>query len=481
MSESGKINSCFDGKPRTGFVLLVTLVVLVALSSLGYVLTSKLLQTRSRNQYLIDYTQARYACDSAVKYSLAALSIFKGDLISRPNEPDFSDLFNLDEQQYKDFVLQWTEFLEQQKDETSSRPQKTAADFSLNDTRSLMKLLTGKEPDDSNTGGPLKAPLFVEEPGDNDAPIVIRGPYGPSWPHVLNAIEIEIGTAKVTVEFEDENAKYPIGLALLSDEKVARESEASLQTFLRWMWNRIETQDTIDVSIERVKKQLEQIKEIKQFATEFKAITTTELQTTPAPATRAQPATPARSGASVRGGPPSIPSGSASARTAAPRTTTVRRTISVAEQKARQTSDFALIFHSSLIDRDFLARKSIQSETRSESALKYISLWADTKVNINSAPRQVLEAVFTFGGRAKEIADEIILKRRIKPFASIDELKKELFAYSDSVERCKNYIATESTFFTVKITALSGAAKVSSVIAVSREGNQTRRIAIVEG
>jgi type II secretory pathway component PulK len=128
-----------------------------------------------------------------------------------------------------------------------------------------------------------------------------------------------------------------------------------------------------------------------------------------------------------------------------------------------------------------LARPTIESPTRRESALKYISLWSATKVNINTAPRQVLESVFVFGGREKEIADEIILKRRIKPFASIDEFKKELFSYSDSINKCTGFIVTESSFFTVKLTAVSGIAKVSALIAVSKDRNQTKRVAIVAG
>ena len=70
-----------------------------------------------------------------------------------------------------------------------------------------------------------------------------------------------------------------------------------------------------------------------------------------------------------------------------------------------------------------LAAPTIISQDRNESALKYMDLWGTTQVNINSAPRNVLEAAFTFGGDADKIADEIIKKRREKPFAGIDELK----------------------------------------------------------
>ncbi|HEC02357.1 MAG TPA: hypothetical protein ENI81_02375, partial [Phycisphaerales bacterium] len=58
---------------RRGVVLLVTLVLLIVLSTLGYTLSSRVAAQRHRNQYIIDYTAARYACDSAVRYAIATL------------------------------------------------------------------------------------------------------------------------------------------------------------------------------------------------------------------------------------------------------------------------------------------------------------------------------------------------------------------------------------------------------------------------
>jgi hypothetical protein len=239
------------------------------------------------------------------------------------------------------------------------------------------------------------------------------------------------------------------------------------------MWNRIEQDDTIDFNIAVLQKQLDRIKEIKQFTTDFKPLSAAEQRTGPS-----VPA-PARGGSATAAGTGSARASGTRARSARLRTVTTRRTLPAADQQTRQSSDFAKIFHSSLIDLDLLARPTVESPTRKESALKYISLWATTKVNINAAPRHVLESVFVFGGKEKEIADQIILKRRIKPFGTIDDLKKELFSFSDSIDKCKNFISTESTFFTIRISAVSGAARSSVLIAVSREGNQTKRIAMI--
>ena len=88
-----------NSRDRPGIVLLVTLVLLVVLATLGYTLSSRVTAQRHRDQYIMDYRQARYACDSAMKYALALTTLedFDPQLISRPNEPDFSDLFILNE------------------------------------------------------------------------------------------------------------------------------------------------------------------------------------------------------------------------------------------------------------------------------------------------------------------------------------------------------------------------------------------------
>jgi type II secretory pathway component PulK len=128
-----------------------------------------------------------------------------------------------------------------------------------------------------------------------------------------------------------------------------------------------------------------------------------------------------------------------------------------------------------------LAAPTIISQDRNESALKYMDLWGTTQVNINSAPRNVLEAAFTFGGDADKIADEIIKKRREKAFASIDELKKELFRFSDSIEKSRPYITTTSNILAIRVTAVSGVAKASAVVIVLKDGGKIEQLAIASG
>ncbi len=418
--------------------MLVTLVVLVVLSTLGYTLTNRVAAQRHRQQYIMDYCKARYGCDSALKYALATLEDLQPELISRPNEPDFSDLFFLSEQEYQDLLSESTTY--------NGIPKKTGSNYfdSYGNTNDIS---------DSDADEADELSRFI--------PIVISGPYGPPWPYVTEPIEFEIGSAKLRIEIEDENAKYPLGWMLLTDKNVQLEVEAGFETFCEWM--RLGTNE-----ISAMKKQLKEVSQIKPFKLEFKPISTYVKNDSKEESKSKQSTKKGR--AAVR-----------QQRSARQRRS--RKTISVANQLARQNADFARLFHSSLIDTEMLARPTIVSESRKESALKYISRWACTKVNVNTAPRHVLEAAFTFGGLsdAPKIAEEVIQRRRVQPFADLDDLRRSLLSYSDSIKKCEDYITTTSSFFTIKVTAVSGVAKASAVAAITKEGDKVARIAVVPG
>jgi len=433
-----------DKQARPGIVLLVTLVLLVVLATLGYTLSSRLSAQGHRNQYIMDYSQARYGCDSAVKYALATLEDIQTQLISRPNEPDFSDVFALSETQYQQLLDQLI---------SENRFIDAGQNRSFNDINNV-----GEINDVNNIGG-----IFGFD--DTATPAVIRGPYGPVWPFVTEPAEFEIGSATVRIEIEDENAKYPIAWALIDDEKVQRELDASLDIFCDWM----DVNDAPDVSLgedvssrDFLRRELTEIADIKPFKLEFKPITRTVKTTS---TSRAR--TTSRRGR----------------RRLTPRARTTRQTVSVSKQVAEQTDHFSKLLHSSLFERsiELLARPTIASETRKESALKYTGMWGTSKVNVNTAPRHVLEAAFAFGGPsdAPDIAEVVIQRRRIKPFENIEDLKQALFSYSDSVRKCEKYITTTSNFFTIKVVATSGVARASSIIAITKDGETLRRVAVI--
>ncbi len=408
---------------RHGIVLLVTLVILVVLSMLGYTLSSRVIAERLRNQYLIDYSKARYGCDSALKYALATMEDIEPVLVSRPNEPDFSDLYALDSAKYQELLQQWRD---------NSQVNNSADKFLSGDIL---------DSNDANDTG-------IE---DNEN-VSVSGPYGAPWPLIMEPEEFEIGTVKIRIEIEDENAKYPLGWAMVQDNNIQREIDAGFETFCELSGLRFE-------QIELLRSDLDEIRKLKSFKLNFEPIVTTTRQAVRTTST-------SRSSSSSK-------TGSSTA------TQVIRTVLTVSTQISDQTTSFARFFNSGLLDKEALARPTIIDENREESPLKYISTWGTRLVNVNTAPRHVLEAAFFFGGNQVEIADQIIQLRKIQPFENIEDLQKRVIGYKDSIEKCKIYITTASRFFTIRITAVSGLAKASAVIAITKDGKNVKRIAAI--
>jgi len=431
------------------------MVVLIVLATLGFNLATRVASQRHRDNFIIDYTNACYARDSAIKYALTSIQdINSMNLISRPNEPDFSDLFNLSEPDYQKLLEQWLQKLIETKQIELPGDSNEPQDSDMNETQEDIEELDEngdiipREIDEENDNNDFNNVRAGAEPNLLDS-LVIPGPYGPPWPFVKEPVEFQIGTTTVKVTVEDENAKYPAGWAVLGDENVQRESRAGLVTFCEWMGY---DSDRIEI----LREQFGQVGSIKPFKVDFKPVTQRIPVANAPPAARRRGARPQRTAFKTVNVPPT-------------------------EQLAKQARDFSQLFHSSLVDTDMLAEPTIISEKRKESALKYMGMWGTTQVNINTAPRQVLEAAFTFGGDAEKIADEIIKKRKEKPFADIAGLKKELFRFSTNIQKCEPYITATSTVFTVHITATSGVAQASAVIVVFKQGDKIEQVAVISG
>ncbi len=428
-----------DRRRHRGVVLLITLVILVILSTLGYTLGTRVAARRHRDRYIIDYTQAQYACMSGMKYALLSLNDVAAEVISRPNEPDFSDVFALSEPQYQELLAQLFEYAEENRLSASSETRRRQADAFAD--------AEGDYAQDLSLAGPTGS-------------TTIPGPYGPRWPLVIEPIEFEIGSVAVTIEVEDENAKYPLGWALIKDDDRVAEAGVGFRTFCEWMGYRPE-------EIDGLKDDLARVSAIRPFKMEFKPVAASAANTRSTTSTTA---------ASLRNRVTRTRTATTAARRARGRSV-----ISAADQMERQNKALVGLFHSSLIDTDLLTRPAVASDSRKESAMKYLGLWATRQVNINTAPRHVLEAALTFGSvaDAPKIADAIIQRRKIQPFSDVQELKRELVRYADSIEKCKEFVTTTSTVFSVKVTAVSGVARRVALAGVTKEGKGIKTIAVM--
>jgi hypothetical protein len=430
-----------DRGNRQGIVLLITLVILVILATLGYTLSVRVAARRHRDQYAIDYTVARHACASGVRYALASLDKLDFALISRPNEPDFSDLFALTEPEYQKLLDQMELYLAEGR--LADPDLKEKAGKRTSDKKKARS-------DDANDADSRRERLV------NRRNVQIPGPYGPPWPLVAEPIEFEIGTAKIKVEIEDENAKYPLGWAMLADEKLREEAGAGWTTFCEWMGYSSQ-------EISQLNKDLIAIGATKPFKMEFKA-TTMDVDVPANLQTRVTRPTP--------GG---------AASSAVARRTVSKKPVTAEQQLLQQNKEFASLFHSSMVNSALLSRPSIESDSRKESALKYLGLWGTRQVNINTAPRHVLEAGVSFGSvlNAPKIAEAIIQQRKVKPVEDVNEIKKAVLGYSDAIEDCRSFLTATSTVFTIRVTAISGVARAGAIAAVSREGDKIQQIAVI--
>jgi hypothetical protein len=435
-------------------ILLITLVILVILSTLGYTLCVQVAARRHRDQYMIDYGIARYACASGLKYALASVGSLPFELVSRPNEPDFSDLFALSEPEYQ-------KLLDQLAAKLAAESNLPPEDVGPTSTEGSRKQGTKKSAG-NKAAGAGDANTFDDgnDPDPNGGPFPgtvrpeIRGPYGPRWPLVIEPLEFEVGSARVKIEMEDENAKYPLGWTMMADEKLKPVAAAGWTTFCEWMgYTALETS--------QLNEALAKIGATKPFKIAFKPETQ-----------NVEP--PAGLQSRITRPPPGTPS-------TAVRRVVTRKPVTVEEQIERQSKEYAELLHSSLIDRDLLARPSLASDTRKESALKYLGLWATRHVNVNTAPRQVLEATLAFGSvaNAPKIAEEIIQLRRQKPVGDVNELRQAVPRYSNAIDDCRTFLTTRSTVFTIRVTAVSGVATATAVAAVSKEGDKMQPIAML--
>lgn len=455
---------------RSGIALLLTLVVLVVLSGIVYSLATRITTRKHRQQYIIDYQKARYACDSGLKYAYTMIPKISLGIEQRiedfPDLPDFSDIFWMDRQQYEDFRFQWYDRQQEQLEldaleEGESRPQseppmqddeydeyfgRPGDEMMDEDGFNMREMLSGLMGEDE---------YYDEYDEDwidpND--IEIPGPYNVQWPYVIEPIEYEMGEAKVKITIEDENAKFPLiwatqGTAKKMDER----SEVALDTFCSWMQMEFEGDDS---PVKALKKQIRETATYKQFRHAYKAMTVTEV-------VRPKPTT-SKSRSSRR----------RRTRTAKP----VKRTVKKQRDPASHAADFAKLIHRSTIDLTSLSRQIPAIEGRDESPIKYLALWGSTKVNINTAPRHVLEAAFSYGGQAEDIADEIIQLRREEPFKNLKDIEDKMYGFSDSIKQVTPYITTQSEYMTIKVTASYGKAVTTSIAAVRKTGKDFKIIA----
>jgi len=443
-------------KNRSGVALAITLVVLMSLAVITTILSLRVAQVRQRQQYIMDYQKARYGADSSMKYIFSVLPEQSIDYADRKDAADFSDLFWLDKPKYLEYLSAWAavatdEQLQKYLKEPEDQDQEISKGGGVSLFSGLISKMKGSgDSNEPNAVGDANAILYVD-PNQ----IVVPGPYGPAWPNVVKPMELEVGDCKITITVEDENAKLPLSWLVTDNIDANKQARAALDTFAEWM--------LIDpLTVEQLALQLNELGKYKLFQLNPSTVL---LSAKPAQPQPAQPARPSRTR-------------SRRARTAQPAAQTAKQEV---RPPAGHAADFAKLFHSSLLNVDPLSIPLPEMAFDDESPMKYLALWGSQRVNVNTAPRQVLEAAFYFGGNAVEIADRIIRTRKEEPIKSVEDLRSKLSGDLASLDRAAPYLDVKSNCFLIKVTSRCGNARVSAAAAVIKEGKTVERLIVLYG
>ena len=260
-----------------------------------------------------------------------------------------------------------------------------------------------------------------------------------------------IGPCSVTITIEDENAKMPLSWLITPYKEDDKRAQYVLETFCEWMQMQ---PDEIKV----LQAQCEEIYKKKPFKINAGSILVRNTTTTSSRKSAASKLRTSR---------------------------TASRTNPTATQRrpaAAHTTDFAKLFHSSLLDRETLALPIPDTGQRVETALKYLGLWGSRQVNINTAPRHVLQAAFMLAmtwDEAVEMADQVIQQRQLEPFKNVNVLKEIGLMDAETFNNLKNYITITSTFFKITVTSRTGNARAKAVLTIVKERGQTKTLMVL--
>jgi type II secretory pathway component PulK len=446
---NAKMKNC---RGRRGVALLLALIILAVLATMGYAIVSKLVSIKHRHNYILNYYKAKYACDSVTRYGIDEVKNVRFEIQSREGMPDFSDLFVMTEEQYQYLLYEWTVELDEMRYEEFLKYQENLnAGLSGSDAKDDPETQFRLELLDSLGIGPQNYfGINLEgefEPIDPNT-LYVPGPYGPQWPYITEPMEIELEDVKVTVTVEDENAKLPLVWALMQDKELSKEKEACFTTFFEWM-------GVDEYTRELLWKQFEDTAGIKNFEIGMKPATIEKKE-----AVRTRTVTRDASGQrkSVF--------------------KTRYRTRKVPRSATGNNTDFSRLIDAE-IDTERLAQSFYDFGYKDQNALKYLGVWGSDKVNVNTAPRNVLESTFVFGGQEVDLADAVIIERRIEPFKDIEDMKRRLFRFSNNIDKLTDLIVFESNVFSVKVEAVSGAAKATSMTAILYEDKKFMKITTI--
>ncbi|MGE5840457.1 MAG: type II secretion system minor pseudopilin GspK [Deltaproteobacteria bacterium] len=121
-----------------------------------------------------------------------------------------------------------------------------------------------------------------------------------------------------------------------------------------------------------------------------------------------------------------------------------------------------------------LERFGEEKEKKTRRLLDYVTIYSEGKININTAPKEVLESLGESMDSA--LAESIMEFRKEESFESVEDLKKVAGVDQDLLDEIRELISVKSSTFSIEAHVNNGGAVASVKTVVRRQGNNAKLI-----
>lgn len=281
-----------------------------------------------------------------------------------------------------------------------------------------------------NPFGDPNDPNAFSDPNDPNSMSMQLTAADPASPFLVYRKTIEVGEATVEIEIHDENAKWPMLWVLTSpfendrDGKLTREN---LKLLGDWLGADGEVmQETAELTRELGKK-------IKIPTSDITVATTKSRSS----------------------------DGKTTAKSSRSRRTVQKKRIGYQKRLAERDSRYLAMGQFASQWQDAILHTAeyevLKKEMRQEEpVLEYLGIWGNTKVNVNNASAEVLQAALEPVGITADVAQAIVEQRKTKPIGNITALNDLLPSDNQLREALGSLADVKSDTFSIHVTARLG-------------------------
>ncbi len=281
-----------------------------------------------------------------------------------------------------------------------------------------------------NPYGDPNDPNAFSDPNDPNSGSMQLTAADPESPFLVYKKTIEVGEATVEIEIHDENAKWPMLWVLTSpfeNDRDGKLTRANLKLLGDWLGAEGEVmQEAAELTRELGKK-------IKIPTSDITVATTKSRSS----------------------------DGKTTAKSSRSRRTVQKKRIGYQKRLAERDSRYLAMGQFASQWQDAILHTAeyevLKKEMRQEEpVLEYLGIWGNTKVNVNNASAEVLQAALEPVGITADVAQAIVEQRKTKPIGTITALNDLLPSDNQLREALGSLADVKSDTFSIHVTARLG-------------------------